>query len=92
MVFLSIALVSHCLSHCGVFQKHARECVSYLTSQLSNADNHCLPTLLQEVYTVAEAHPSVLPEFMPTITPYTTNSTVAVRMAVQQIKDLSNKK
>ena len=64
----------------------------YVVSQLAGADNHCLPALLQEIYTIGEAHPSSLSTYMPQINQYANSPTAATRVAVQQIKELLNRR
>ncbi|XP_054159011.1 ventricular zone-expressed PH domain-containing protein homolog 1-like [Oppia nitens] len=69
----------------------ARECLKFLTNQLSKSDLSTMITLLREIKSIAEAFPQVLPSFLPQIVSQTENSTSStVQSYLQQISSINN--
>ena len=74
------------------FQTEASESLQYLASVLKMADKHTLPSILREIKSIAELHPSLLQDHLADITGLAPTAPVAARITIQQIKEISAKK
>ena len=69
----------------------ARDCLKFLTNQLSKSDLSTMITLLREIKSIVEVFPTLLPSFLPQIVSQTENSTSStVQSYLQQISSINN--
>lgn len=68
-----------------------RDCLKFLTNQLSKSDLSTMITLLREIKSIVEVFPTLLPTFLPQIVSQTENSTSStVQSYLQQISSINN--
>ncbi|CAG2162715.1 unnamed protein product [Oppiella nova] len=68
-----------------------RDCLKFLTNQLSKSDLSTMITLLREIKSIVEVFPTLLPSFLPQIVSQTENSTSStVQSYLQQISSINN--
>lgn len=68
-----------------------RDCLKFLTNQLSKSDLSTMITLLREIKSIVEIFPALLPSFLPQIISQTETSTSStVQSYLQQISSINN--
>ena len=68
----------------------ARDCLKFLTSQLSKSDLSTMITCLREIKSIVETFPTILPGFLPQIISQTENSTSStVQTYLQQLNSIN---
>lgn len=68
----------------------AKDCLRYLTSQLSKSDLSTMITLLREIKSIVEVYPSLIPLYLPQIKAQTENSTSStIQTYLQQLHSLN---
>lgn len=69
----------------------ARDCLKFLSNQLSKSDLSTMITLLREIKSIVEVFPHLLPTFLPQIISQTENSTSStVQSYLKQISSINN--
>lgn len=87
-----VSIAAEFLGLVGKFNiNEAHDCVRFLTAQLSKADLGTTITLLKQIKSIAEAYPSILPNFMSVIISQTENSTSStVQSYLQQLNAINS--
>ncbi|XP_005094008.1 ventricular zone-expressed PH domain-containing protein homolog 1 isoform X2 [Aplysia californica] len=85
MLMYQVALITGAVG--TLSQEEGRKSMEYLVSRLSGMDQSILPSVLQEIRGLGQAHPALLAEYVDQISRLSTSGSSAVRLMVQQIRE-----